>query len=214
MFESGTARLFEDADREIAMDSVANNSPRSLGSAIHALHGKWGWIVALGVLFVVAGFVALGSVVLATVVTVTYVGFMMVLAGVVEIVSAFQMKTWGKFFLWVALGILYAFAGVFTFENPLLAAGVLTLILGAALVATGIVRIVLAFQMQGDAPWGWVAASGVITALLGIMILVQWPAASLYILGTFLGIDLLFAGFGWINIGLALKRHARLQGSP
>jgi uncharacterized membrane protein HdeD (DUF308 family) len=190
------------------MDSVANSSPRSFGSAIHALHGKWGWIVALGALFVLAGFVALGSVVLATVVSVTYVGFMMVLAGVFEIVSAFQMKTWGKFFLWVVLGVLYALAGMFTIEFPLLVAGGLTLILGAALIATGIVRIVLAFQMQGNAPWGWVAASGVITTLLGIMILAHWPAASLYILGTFLGIDLLFAGFGWINIGMALKRHA------
>jgi uncharacterized membrane protein HdeD (DUF308 family) len=190
------------------MSNTSVNAPRSLGSAIHELHGKWGWIVALGVVFVFAGFVALGSVVLATVVSVTYVGVMMLLAGIVEIVSAFQMKSWGKFFLWIALGILYAFAGLFTFENPLLVAGVLTLILGAALVATGIMRIYLAFQMQDSAPWKWVAFSGVITTLLGVVILAHWPVSGLYILGTFLGIDLLFAGFGWINVGMALKRRA------
>jgi uncharacterized membrane protein HdeD (DUF308 family) len=190
------------------MNSMADNSSQSLGSGIHELHRKWGWIVALGVIFVIAGFVALGSVVLATVVSVTYVGIMMLLAGVAEIFSAFQMQSWGKFFLWIILGLLYAIAGVFTFQNPLLVAGMLTLILGGALVATGIMRIFLAFQMQGGAPWVWVALSGVVTALLGVVILIQWPVSGLYILGTFLGVDLLFAGFGWISLGMALRARA------
>ena len=190
------------------MSSSANQAPHSLGSAIHQLHAKWGWIVGLGIIFVVAGFVALGSVVLATVVTVTYVGVMMLFAGAVEIVSAFQMKTWGRFFLWMLLGVLYALAGLFTFENPLLAASVLTLILGAALVATGVMRIILAFQMQSSAPWLWVALSGVITTALGVVILAHWPVSSLYILGTFLGIDLIFAGLGWITMGLSLRARA------
>ena len=139
--------------------------PPSLGSAIHHLRGKWGWIVGLGVLFVIGGIVALGSVVLATVVTVTYVGFMMLFAGIVEIVGAFQMKNWGKFFIWIALGVLYALAGFFTLDNPLLVAGILTLLLGASMIATGLVRIYLAFQMKEGSPWTWVVVSGVITAL-------------------------------------------------
>ena len=190
------------------MTGIIGNSPRSLGSAIHELRGKWGWIVALGVVFVIAGAIALGSVALATAVSVVYVGFMMLLAGVVEIFSAFQMKTWGKFFLWILLGLLYALAGFFAFENPLLVAGALTLFLGAALVASGILRIYLAFQMQEGTRWGWVAFSGVITALLGLMILAHWPVSGLYVLGTFLGVDLLFTGFSWINFGLALKPRA------
>jgi uncharacterized membrane protein HdeD (DUF308 family) len=188
--------------------STSSSSPPSLGTAIHHLRGKWGWIVALGVLFVVAGVIALGSVVLATVVSVTYVGFMMLLAGVVEFFSAFQMKSWSRFFLWMVLGALYALAGIFAIADPLLVAGILTLVLGAALIAAGIVRIFLAFQMQAGSAWGWVAVSGVITTLLGIVILAHWPISALYILGTFLGIDLLFAGFGWISLGMALRRHS------
>jgi len=187
------------------MSVMSNKSPSSLGSAIDELRGKWGWIVALGVFFVVAGVIALGSVVTATVVSVLYVGVMMLLAGVVEIISAFQMKTWGKFFLWIALGVIYAIAGFFVFDNPLLAAGVLTLFLGAALVACGLVRIYLAFQMQQGAPWGWVAFSGVITALLGVVILIHWPVSGLFVLGIFLGIDLIFAGVGWISVGMAIR---------
>ena len=172
------------------------------------LRAKSGWIVALGVVYVITGLIALGSVVFATVVTVFVVGVMMLLAGVAEVISAFQIKSWGKFLLWVLLGVLYIVAGFATFENPLLAAALLTLLLGFALIASGVMRIVLAFSMKQEMPWVWVAVSGVITLLLGLIILAHWPVSGLYILGLFLGIDLIIAGLGWIGIGLGLKRHA------
>jgi uncharacterized membrane protein HdeD (DUF308 family) len=172
------------------------------------LRAKSGWIVALGVVYVIAGLIALGSVVFATVVTVFVVGVMMLLSGVAEVISAFQIKTWGKFLLWVLLGLLYIVAGFLTFENPLLAAAVLTLLLGCALLVSGVMRIILAFSMKQEMPWVWVAISGVVTFLLGLIILAHWPVSGLYILGVFLGIDLIFAGLGWIGIGLGLKRHA------
>src|SRR5271165_5966508 len=68
------------------------------------LHAKWGWIVALGIVYVVAGFIALGSVVMATAAAVWVVGIMMIIAGVTEVISAFQVKTWGRFFFWLLLG--------------------------------------------------------------------------------------------------------------
>src|ERR1041384_6176938 len=115
------------------------------GTDVAPLRAKWGWIVALGVVYLIAGFIALGSVAMATVASVLIVGVMMIIAGVAEVISAFQIKSWGKFLLWVLLGLLYVVAGFVTFQNPLLAAVLLTLILGASLVASGIMRIILAF---------------------------------------------------------------------
>ena len=169
--------------------------PRA-GSDTAPLRAKWGWIVALGVVYLIAGFIALGSVAMATVASVLIVGVMMIIAGVAEVISAFQIKSWGKFLLWVLLGLLYVVAGFVTFQNPLLAAVLLTLVLGASLVASGIMRIILAFSMKRETPWIWVALSGVITVLLGVLILERWPVSSLYILGLFLGIDLIMAGAG------------------
>ena len=189
-----------------APDNAAYGGP-SLRSGIDALRSRWGWIVAVGVLISLCGLIALGSVVMATAVSVTVVGFMMVVSGAVEMAHGFASKSWGRFFLWIILGALYALAGVFAIMNPLLAASVLTLMLGAGLVASGIVRIILAFQMKEGAPWGWVALSGLVTLLLGGMILAHWPVSSLYVLGMFLGIDLIFAGTGWIAMGLALRRR-------
>jgi uncharacterized membrane protein HdeD (DUF308 family) len=176
------------------------------GSDITPLRAKWGWIVALGVVYVIAGFIALGSIVMATVASVFVVGVMMIIAGVAELINAFQIKSWGKFLIWALLGVLYIVAGFVTFENPLFAAVVLTLILGASLVASGAVRIFLAFNMKRETPWIWVALSGVITLLLGLLILARWPINSIYILGLFLGIDLIMAGAGWIGLGFGLHR--------
>jgi uncharacterized membrane protein HdeD (DUF308 family) len=186
-----------------ASDTLIN---RQAGSEMAPLRAKWGWIVALGVVYLLAGFIALGSVVVATVASVLVVGVMMIIAGVAEVFSAFQVKSWGKFLLWVLLGALYIIAGFVTFENPLLAAALLTLILGASLVASGIMRIILAFSMKQETPWIWVVLSGVITLLLGLLILAHWPVSSLYILGLFLGIDLIMAGACWIGLGFGLHR--------
>ena len=183
-------------------------SPFGIAPVLAPLRAKSGWIIALGVIYVIAGLIALGSIVEATVVSVFIVGIMMLIAGVAEVIHAFQVKSWGKFLLWVILGALYIVAGFVTFENPLLAAAILTLILGITLVASGIMRIILAFSVREGTPWIWVVVSGIITLLLGLIILAHWPVSSLYILGLFLGIDLVFAGAGWIGLGLGLRRRA------
>jgi uncharacterized membrane protein HdeD (DUF308 family) len=190
------------------MTSASDTSQHlGLGSGIAALHGKWGWIVALGVVYLIAGFVALGSVVMATVASVIVVGAMMIVAGIFEIIGAFQLKSWGKFLIWVLLGVLYVVAGFLTFENPVFAAVLLTLFLGASLIASGVVRLFLAFSMKRESPWVWVALSGAITLLLGLLIVARWPVNSVYILGLFLGIDLIMAGAGWVSLGFSLRQR-------
>ena len=174
-------------------------------SSSEPLRAKSGWIIALGIVYLVAGLVALSSVAFAAAVTVFLVGVMMIVAGVAEVINAFQLKSWGKFLLWMLLGALYIVAGILTFENPLLTAKLLTLMLGAFLVASGIAKIILAFSMKAGPPWIIVALAGVVTLLIGLVIVAQWPVGSLYILGIFLAVDLIFTGVGWISIGLGLK---------
>lgn len=169
------------------------------------LRAKWGWILALGIIYLIVGIIALGSVVMATAASVLIVGVMMVIAGVAEVINAFQNKGWGKFLIWLLLGALYVIAGFLAFQNPLLTAAVLTLILGIALVISGIMRVILAFSMKEGTPWIWVLISGVVTLLLGLMIFSHWPVSSLYVLGMFLGVDLVIAGASWIAMAFGLK---------
>jgi uncharacterized membrane protein HdeD (DUF308 family) len=183
-----------------------SNVSASILPGIEPLRAKWGWIAALGVVYIVAGVIALGSMLMATVATVYIVGIMMLISGVAEVINAFQVKTWRKFLFWVLLGVLYVIAGFVTFENPLLAAAILTLMLGCALIISGVMRIILGFSMKQGMPWVWVVFSGVVTLLLGLIILGHWPVSSLYFLGLLLGIDLVFAGASWVGVGLGLKR--------
>ena len=92
------------------MTTVPTLTPRA-GAELAPLHDKWGWILALGIVYVIVGLLALGSVVMATAVSVFVVGIMMVIAGVAEVINAFQIKTWGKFLLWLVLGVLYVVGG-------------------------------------------------------------------------------------------------------
>ena len=176
--------------------------------ALAPLRAKWGWIVALGIVYLVAGMIALGSVVAATAASVLVVGVMMFVAGVFEVINAFQVKTWGRFIFWLLLGVLYMVAGFLAWDNPFLTAIWLTLFLGAALVASGLMRIFLAFNMKHGSPWVWVVVSGLITLALGAIILAHWPFSAVYTLGIFLGVDLVFAGVSWISLGMGLRNAA------
>ena len=191
--------------------SVTSNSPtpQNLGDGVRALRAKWGWVVALGVIFMIAGVIALGSVLMATLSAIFVIGVMMIMAGVTEIITAFNVKDWGRFALWMLLGLLYVAAGIICFYRPFEAAAIVTLMLGFALIIGGVVRGFLAWSVrEAGKPWGWVAVSALITLLLGIIIVAKWPYSSAYTLGIFLGIDLIFIGSSWLGIGLALKKRA------
>jgi len=190
------------------MTTTDSTGPHSLGEGIRALRPRWGWIVAFGVISVIAGVIALaGDAMFATATAVYIVGFMMLFTGAAEIVAAFNAKDWSHRILWLLLGALYVFAGIICLQNPFAAATILTLLLGFALIAGGLVRIFLATRMRQGTPWGWVVFSGLISVFLGIVVIAHWPVSSFFVLGIFLGVDLIFIGSGWIAVGMALKRH-------
>ncbi|MBV9520123.1 MAG: DUF308 domain-containing protein [Hyphomicrobiales bacterium] len=183
------------------------------GSGTDTLYAKWYLIMALGVVYILASAVALYSIVMSAVASVLIVGIMMLIAGVAEVINACQLKSWSKFFLWIAIGALYIFAGVATFENPVLASLLLTFMLGASLIISGMIRMTLGFSMKIGTPWVFVFLSGVITLLLGFVILAHWPVSSIYTLGFLLGLDLLFVGLSWIGVALRLRLGSRLSAS-
>lgn len=171
---------------------------------------NWGWWVALGVALLVVGGIALMNLLTATAVSVFFVGVMMIVGGIAEIVFAFSTARgqMGRFLLWLLLGVLYLVAGVFTLRNPALATVLLTLLIAASLIAVGVLRIAGAVGLRPAHGWGWLLASGILTLLVGVVIGLGWPTNSLWILGLFLGIDLVFSGASYAAFGLMLRRTA------
>jgi uncharacterized membrane protein HdeD (DUF308 family) len=101
----------------------------------------------------------------------------------------------------IVVGVLFLRAPV----NALLA---LTLLLSCLLMVGGIFKIVAALSYRFGA-WGWPLVSGAIDVILGVMIWQGWPASALWVIGLFVGISLVFRGFNWIGLGLALRALPR-----
>ncbi|MGX9991333.1 HdeD family acid-resistance protein [Rhizobium sp. Z1P35] len=175
------------------------------GTPTSSLQSKWIWFAGLGVLLLVCGLIALGNLMLATVVSVYYVGMLMLFGGVIYLVHAFQVRGWDHVLFWMLSGLLYVLAGICAFVNPILTSAALTLFLSLALVIAGVFRTWVGMRMKPVKRWRWIVASGVITALAGFVIALGWPVNSLWILGLFLAADLIVQGSTMIAFGLGIR---------
>ncbi len=172
------------------------------------IRSHWGWFVGLGIVLVVVGVLAFGNLLAATLASVVFVGAMMIVGAVAQIIHAFRVRGWREFFLWLLGAILYGVAGIITFTNPALAAVTLTLLLAIALIASGIMRLWSGIRLHPVSGWGWVVASGIVSVIAGIIFILGWPVNSLWLLGMVLAIDLIFQGVSAIAFGVALKATA------
>ena len=187
------------------------SDPRPLGHSLAAgleqLHRSWGWFVALGVLLLILGIVCVLGEVVTTLISVIVLGWLLLLSGVFALIHAFQTRSWSGFFLYLLSAVLRAFTGFLLIRYPLIGAISLTLLLAFLFIVGGIFRAVGAASLRFP-HWGWTGLSGFIALALGIMLLVQLPASSLWFLGLAVGIDLIFEGTGLIALGSALRARA------
>ncbi len=168
------------------------------------LKKRWGWFLGLGIALIVLGTIALGASVFTTLATVTLIGWLMIFVGVVQVVHAFGVKNWGGFFIDLLTGILYVVVGFLVVANPGATAVTLTLLIAMFLIFGGIFRIATAIIIRFQ-NWIWLLLHGVINLLLGILIWQQWPVSGLWVIGLFIGIDLIFNGWSMVMMGLAAK---------
>ncbi len=175
-----------------------------LESELRRLQGAWFWILLWGILLAVVGTFAVIYPVVATVATVEIFGVLMLIAAGGQIAGAFFARGWGGAVISLLCGVLYFFAGVIFIERPLVSASGFTLFLAMLFVAVGVARIAAAFSTR-FAGWGWTLLSGIVTLVLGVMVWRQLPEAALWVIGTFVGIDLIFAGWAWIMLALGVR---------
>jgi uncharacterized membrane protein HdeD (DUF308 family) len=175
-----------------------------LAEEVQSLRRNWGWLLALGVLMIVVGTLAIAFPVMATLTTVEVFGYLLLIGAGVEVASGIWTRRWGGFFLHLLVGLLYLFVGLVIIERPALGAAGYTLLLAAFFFATGLVRVIFAVS-QRFSGWGWAVLSGAITLLLGILIWRDFPASALWVIGLFVGIDLIFNGWSLVMLALAVR---------
>jgi uncharacterized membrane protein HdeD (DUF308 family) len=171
------------------------------------LHHCWLWFLLLGIAIALVGVGAIGAAFIATLTTVLVFGILLIVGGVVQIVNAFLARTWRGFFVYTLVGVLHLIVGGIMIEQPLRAAEALTLMIAVAFLVGGAAQLIYGVT-QSFAGRSWVILNGFIALLLGISIWKQWPESGLWVIGLFIGIDLVFSGWSWVMLGLAVKGAA------
>ena len=187
---------------------MATNFPYFLSDVheeVQNLHRNWGWFIAIGIALIVVGVLAITYPVAATITTVQVFGILLLIAGGVEIASGIVGRCWRGLALHLLCGLLYIFLGAVLLDRPLLVASGYTLLMALFFVASGLFRCFIAAS-QRFSGWGWVLLSGGISFILGVMIWREWPEAAYWVIGLFVGIDLVFNGWSWVMLGLAAKQ--------
>ena len=166
---------------------------------------RWVYFL-LGVVMVIVGLVAIGHSVIATLASVIVFGALLLIAGVTEVIHAVMVRNGRGFALHLLTAAFYLFVGLFMLEDPMRAATVLTLLIAAYFFVGGVLRVAFSLLVQFPA-WPWVLFNGLIEVILGVIILLGWPESSLWVIGLFVGIDVLLQGWSWLTLALAVPAY-------
>ena len=165
----------------------------------HHVERSCTWLVALGGSLILLGIVAVGSSLATTYASMLVLAVILLFGAAIRIVASFTARDWTGSLLLILSGVLYLVAAILTFKHPVAAALALTLLFSALLLAIGLFRVIGAVWYRFD-QWGWVALSGAISVLLGLMLWNSWPVSGLWFIGFCIGVDLIAEGAGWIAL--------------
>jgi uncharacterized membrane protein HdeD (DUF308 family) len=160
----------------------------------------------LGTILIALGVIVAAYAYYATIASVIMFGWVLIFAGITLGILSFTTGEWSGFLLSMAGGILSAITGVMLLRAPLSGAAALTLVIAAFLLASGLFRTFSSLALQFP-NWGWALASGIVSIVLGGLLLANWPGVGLWFLGFYLGIDLIVHGMAWSMFAFS-ERHA------
>lgn len=142
-------------------------------------------------------------------------GALMIGAGIVELVDAFRAAKWQRGVLEGLAGILTLAAGFLTVVHPVVGLVALTVVFIGYLIFVGAFRMVMAFQLPtGAAGKFWTFLSGVVALLLAALAIAQMPITSIWLIGTYIGVSLIFGGVARISLARGFRKVVDAVGAP
>jgi uncharacterized membrane protein HdeD (DUF308 family) len=182
-----------------------------------SLAGDWaeqarknsGWVIVLGVLTILAGIFAVAAPFMAGVTISVFVGVSLVVAGVFWAIGAFQAASFGQGVLAFLGGVLSVLGGLALWFQPVLGLASLAIVLAAYFFAQGIASCMLALKVKPASGWGWMLFSGILSVLLGIMIMSEWPLSGAWAIGVLVGVQLISAGWTMVMVASGVRRATK-----
>ena len=190
------------------MPTVSAPSNSSDTHELHPLRDQWWCFLLLGIALVVLGSICIIEPLVPSLASVVALGFLLMAAGIAQIVSSFWAGKWSGMLFHMLIGVLYAVVGYMIVDAPVVNMVMITKFIAIFLIVSGAFRIVSALVVRFQ-DWGWVALNGGVTLLLGIIINRQLPEAALWVIGLFIGIEMLLNGWAWVMLALGLRALAK-----
>lgn len=166
------------------------------------------WSIVWGVLLIIAGMLAISAPMIAAIAVSILLAWLIVFAGIVHLVVAFHGHRAGSIIWKLLVGIAYLCIGTYLLWHPVLGVASLTLVLACLFLIEGVLNIVLFSRMRSVRGSSWVLIDGIVTLFLGLMIYLQWPSSSAWVIGTLVGISLILSGVTRVMLSLAVRRAA------
>jgi uncharacterized membrane protein HdeD (DUF308 family) len=165
-----------------------------------------GWSIALSIVMILAGFLAIIVPPVAGIAATIFFGWLLIFSGIAHLVFAWHTRSRGSFLWELLLGIVYILAGTYLLLNPVLGLASLTLALAIYLFMEAILEFILSYRLWPVPGSGWLLFDGIITLILAVMIWRTWPSSSAWVLGLLVGISMLFSGVARLMLSLAARR--------
>jgi uncharacterized membrane protein HdeD (DUF308 family) len=172
-------------------------------AGIEEVRKSWGWFVVSGILLIVLGIACVVKAQTATTFSILAIGWVLAISAVVWVVNAFRSWTWAGFFVYVLNALLRGVTAYLLIRHPDAGAAGITMVLSVLFIVGGLFRVTTAGALQFPR-WGWTAFSGIISAVLGIYLLLLWPLDSTYFVGLAIGIDLALDGAALLGFAAAI----------
>jgi uncharacterized membrane protein HdeD (DUF308 family) len=188
---------------------VTGQFTNSLLARAEEVRHSWAWFLFLGLLLIAAGILCIVADVTATFVTVFAFGWLLLFTGIIALVNAFRVHRWSGFFLHLLSALLRGFTGYLLIRYPLAGAVGLTLILAFFFIVGGLFRAIGAAELRLPS-WGWSVASGIISVVLGFILLGALPVFSLWFIGFAIGIDMILEGVSLVAFATGLHNLPRI----
>ncbi|MGE0626474.1 MAG: HdeD family acid-resistance protein [Hyphomicrobiaceae bacterium] len=181
--------------------------PVDIGTATEPVRSNRGWFLALGIVLILCGSLAILLPVLSTLAATFAIAIALAISGISQIIHAFRTRGWRGFFWNLATGVIELLGGLVIWFNPFAGAVVITAIIGAVFLLQGISQISMALSVRPNDGWGWMLTAGIVTVLASIWLFFRIPVIGLFAPGMIVGIALLFEGWAFVAISMTGKQR-------
>jgi uncharacterized membrane protein HdeD (DUF308 family) len=165
-----------------------------------------GWSIALSVLMIIAGLLAIASPFLAGIVVTRLVGWLLLFSGVLHFVYAFRGGGVTAVLWEILLGVLYVIVGFYILANTALGLAGLTFAIAFYLFIEAILEFTASYMTRSERGSGWLLFDGIVTLFLAFLIMSTWPASKVWAIGTLVGVSMLFSGISRLMMSSAVRR--------